>query len=154
MGSGLPRDPFRTGVAITNTSSVAADNPDTVTYPGGVLFTGPTSPSTRLPADNDNGYVARWSEVNSGSDGIVVLTISFAGTSGNEGLGKYGSAVRLIESSSSSVGHDLDGDGKADLVWRHTNGSAAVWLLNGTAVPSSTVSSRRCELRVAGRGSG
>nr|MBA3967237.1 VCBS repeat-containing protein [Nitrospirales bacterium] len=121
-----------------NTSSVAADNPDTVTYPGGVLFTGPTSPSTRLPADNDNGYVARWGQVNSGSDGLVVLTISFAGTSGNEGLGKYGSAVRLTESSSSSaVGHDLDGDGKADLVWRHTNGSAAVWLLNGKEVPFS-----------------
>jgi FG-GAP-like repeat len=123
-----------------NTSSVAADNPDTVNYPGGVLFTGPTSLSTRLPADNDNGYVARWGEVKSGSDGIVVLTISFAGTSGNEGLGKYGSAVRLIESSSSSVGQDLNGDGKADLVWRHTNGSAAVWLLNGAAVPSSTIS--------------
>ena len=123
-----------------NTSSVATDNPDTVTYPGGVLFTGPTSLSTRLPADNDNGYVARWGEVNSGSDGIVVLTISFAGTSGNEGLGKYASAVRLIESSGAAVRHDLDGDGKADLVWRHTNGSAAVWLLNGTAVPSSTAS--------------
>ncbi|MDH3503411.1 MAG: VCBS repeat-containing protein [Nitrospirota bacterium] len=126
-------------VGFTNTSSVAADNPDTMTYPGGVLFTGPTSPSTRLPADNDNGYVARWSDVSPGSDGIVVLTISFDGNVPSQYTGKYGSSVRLIESSS-SVRHDLDGDGKADLVWRHTNGNAAVWLLNGAAAPSSMVS--------------
>jgi FG-GAP-like repeat len=119
-----------------NTSSVASDNPSEA---GGVIFSGSGDSSTRLPADNDNGYVAQWSEVKSGGDGIVVLTISWDGTTGNEFLGKYGSAVRLIESSS-SVRHDLDGDGKADLVWRHTNGSAAVWLLNGTAVPSSTAS--------------
>ncbi|MDT3777994.1 VCBS repeat-containing protein [Nitrospira sp. MA-1] len=117
----------------TNTSSVATDNPS---EPGGVIFSGPGDSSTRLPADNDNGYVARWSEVSPGSDGIVVLTISFDGSAGEQYKGKYGSAVRLIESSG-SVGHDLDGDGKADLVWRHTNGNAAVWLLNGTAVPSS-----------------
>ncbi|GJL60091.1 MAG: hypothetical protein NPIRA03_29480 [Nitrospirales bacterium] len=123
-----------TGGSPINMSSVASDNPNEV---GGVIFSGPADVSTRLPADNDNGYVARWSEVKSGGDGIVVLTISFDGTMGNEGRGKYGSAVRLIESSSSSVRHDLDGDGKADLVWRHTNGNAAVWLLNGTAVPSS-----------------
>ncbi|MGB5052870.1 MAG: VCBS repeat-containing protein [Nitrospirales bacterium] len=119
-----------------NTSSVASDNP---TEAGGVIFSGSGDSSTRLPADNDNGYVARWSEVSSGGDGIVVLTISWDGTIGNEFLGKYGSAVRLIESSSSSVGQDLNGDGKADLVWRNTNGSAAVWLLNGAAAPSSTV---------------
>lgn len=122
--------------AFTNISSVANDNPS---EPGGVIFSGPTDTSTRLPADNDNGYVARWSDVSPGSDGIVVLTISFDGNGASQYTGKYGSAVRLIEeSSSSSVRHDLDGDGKADLVWRHTNGSAAVWLLNGTAAPSST----------------
>ena len=122
-------------VAFTNTSSVASDNPSEV---GGVIFSGPSDTSTRLPADNDNGYVARWGEVRSGSDGIVVLTISFDGSVGEQDKGKYGSAVRLIESLSSSVGQDLNGDGKADLVWRHTNGNAAVWLLNGTAAPSST----------------
>jgi VCBS repeat protein len=117
-----------------NISSVASDNPSEA---GGVIFSGSGDSSTRLPADNDNGYVARWSEVSSGGDGIVVLTISWDGTAGNEFLGKYGSAVRLIESSSSAVRHDLDGDGKADLVWRHTNGSVAVWLLNGKEVPFS-----------------
>ncbi|MDH3503408.1 MAG: hypothetical protein OEM58_02620, partial [Nitrospirota bacterium] len=84
-------------VGFTNTSSVAADNPDTVNYPGGVLFTGPTSPSTRLPADNDNGYVARFSNIDPGSDGTVVLTISFAGNVPSQYLGKYGSAIRLME---------------------------------------------------------
>jgi hypothetical protein len=34
--------------------------------------------------------------------------------------------------------HDLNGDGKSDIVWRNnTNGTVAVWLMNGTAVLSS-----------------
>ena len=122
----------------TNTSSVATDNPDTVNYPGGVLFIGPTSPSTRLPADNPNGYVARWSDVNPGSDGEVVLTISFDGSELEQFKGKYGSAVRLVEASGAAAHKDLDGDGKADLVWRNTsNGSTAIWLLDGAAIAST-----------------
>ncbi len=121
--------------AFTNTSSVATDNPSEA---GGVIFSGPADTSTRLPADNDNGYVARFSQVNPGSDGIVVLTISFDGIPLHQYAGKYGSAVRLVESSTSNTtGHDLDGDGKADLVWRNTNGNTAIWLLNGTAIASS-----------------
>jgi len=116
--------------AFVNTSSIATDNPDTGTYPGGVLFTGPTSPSTRLPADNDNGYVARFSNIKSGSDGTVVLTISFDGNMASQFLGKYGGALRLIESGGTS--NDVDGDGKADIVWRHKgNGAVAVWLMDG-----------------------
>ena len=109
--------------AFLNTSSIATDNPDTINYPGGVLFTGPTSPSTRLPADNDNGYVARFSNVKSGGDGTVVLTISFDGTVGEQYKGKYGSAIRLIES------------GGGDIVWRNTtDGAVAVWLMNGLTI--------------------
>jgi hypothetical protein len=80
--------------AFTNISSTATDNPS---ESGGVLFTGTTDVSTRLPADNDNGYVARFSNIDPGSDGAVVLTISFDGTAGSEFRGKYGSAVRLQE---------------------------------------------------------
>ncbi|HET9577676.1 MAG TPA: hypothetical protein VFP44_07590, partial [Usitatibacter sp.] len=32
---------------------------------------------------------------------------------------------------------DLNGDGMADLVWQHIDGSVAVWLMNGVA-PTST----------------
>ena len=73
---------------------MATDNPS---EQGGVLFTGLTDLSTRLPADNDNGYVARFAEIDPGSDGEVVLTISYDGNVGNQFKGKYGSAVRLYE---------------------------------------------------------
>jgi hypothetical protein len=122
---------------FTNTSSVATDNPDTGNFPGGVLFTGPTSPSTRLPAENPNGYVARFSNINPGSDGEIVLTISFNGSGASQYKGKYGSAVRLVEESK-VTGRDLDGDGKADLVWRNTgDGSTAVWLMDGVTIAST-----------------
>jgi hypothetical protein len=123
--------------AFTNTSSVATDNPSEA---GGVIFSGPTDTSTRLPADNDNGYVARFSNIDPGSDGTVILTISFDGSVAEQFTGKYGSAVRLIEGAASAnpTGHDLDGDGKADIVWRNTsNGSTAIWLMNGVAIAST-----------------
>jgi hypothetical protein len=79
---------------FTNTSSAATDNPS---EPGCVLFTGLMDPSTRLPADNDKEYVARFVDINPGNDGQIVLTISFDGTPGNEFKGKYGNAVMLQE---------------------------------------------------------
>ncbi len=78
--------------AFINSSSTATDNPNEA---GGVLFTGPTDASTRLPADNDQGYVARFSQIDPGSDGVVVLTVSYDGS--RPFKGKYGSAVRLQE---------------------------------------------------------
>ncbi|MBN2455051.1 MAG: metallophosphoesterase, partial [Sedimentisphaerales bacterium] len=79
--------------AFTNSSSAATDNP---TGTGGTLFDGPTDASTRLPADNGTrGYVAYFADVNSGSDGEVVLTVSFDGTAGNEYKGKYASALMV-----------------------------------------------------------
>ena len=32
---------------------------------------------------------------------------------------------------------DLDGDGKADILWRHDSGTVAAWLLNGTSIAGS-----------------
>ncbi len=78
--------------AFTNISSTATDNPN---EQQSVLFTGPTDASTRLPADNDNGYVARFSNINPGENGVVKLTIKYDGSIPYKG--KYGSAVRLHE---------------------------------------------------------
>jgi RHS repeat-associated protein len=44
----------------------------------------------------------------------------------------------LIPEGASALQGDLNGDGKADLVWRNTTtGAVAVWLMNGTAVAST-----------------
>ena len=29
---------------------------------------------------------------------------------------------------------DLDGDGKGDILWRHTSGATAIWFMNGAAL--------------------
>ena len=34
---------------------------------------------------------------------------------------------------------DVNGDGKADVLWRHTSGTVAVWLLNGSTIIGSGV---------------
>ncbi|MBN2456795.1 MAG: metallophosphoesterase, partial [Sedimentisphaerales bacterium] len=79
--------------AFTNSSSAATDNP---TGTGGTIFDGPTDSSTRLPADNSTrGYIAYFTDVDPGSDGQLILTISFDGTGGNEYLGKYASALMV-----------------------------------------------------------
>jgi hypothetical protein len=41
--------------------------------------------------------VARFVDIDPGSDGKIVLTISFDGTAGSEYSGKYGNAVMLQE---------------------------------------------------------
>jgi hypothetical protein len=125
--------------AFANTSSFATDHP---TNAGGVLYLDMNDDSTQVPADNDNGYVARFSNINPGSDGEVVLQIEYDGTAGNEFTGKYGSAVRLIETSPAvgSNSYDFNGDGKGDFVWRNNStGQMAVWLLDGPTVISTGI---------------
>ena len=62
-----------------------------------MFFSVPADDSTRLLADNDNGYVARFSNINPDPDGTILLTISFDGNGPSQYAGKYGSAVRLVE---------------------------------------------------------
>ena len=78
---------------FTNQSSAATDNPEAGS--GGAIFSGPGDDSTRLPSDNDNGYVARFTGIDPGLDGEVVVTISWEGTPGNEYKGKYANALML-----------------------------------------------------------
>ncbi|PYR33608.1 MAG: VCBS repeat-containing protein, partial [Acidobacteria bacterium] len=49
--------------------------------------------------------------------------------------------ARAVPSAWQFVGvGDVDGDGRADLVWRHTQtGDVAVWLMNGATVVRSAV---------------
>jgi hypothetical protein len=82
---------------FVNQSSIATDNPNAA---GGALFAGPGDDSTRLPADNDNGYVARFIDVVPGSDGQVALSVSWDGTPGTEYEGKYGNALMFREQGS------------------------------------------------------
>ena len=44
--------------------------------------------------------------------------------------------VDLARQALGCASHDLNGDGKSDLVWRDTNGNIAVWLMNGVQILS------------------
>lgn len=77
--------------SFTNSSSVATDNN------GNPLFSGPGDASTRLPADNPNGYIARFIDIDPGTNGTVVLTVSWDGEAGSEYKGKYSNALMLQE---------------------------------------------------------
>jgi FG-GAP repeat len=47
-------------------------------------------------------------------------------------------AVGSIASSwSIALTGDYDGDGKSDLLWRHTSGNTAIWLMDGEKVATS-----------------
>ncbi|UCE58164.1 MAG: DNRLRE domain-containing protein [Phycisphaerales bacterium] len=90
--------------AFTNESSAATDNP---TGTGGTLFDGPTDYSTRLPSQNPNGYVARFTDIDPGSDGDLTLTVS---PDGLDNRGKYISALMLRASSTAGCVVDADCD--------------------------------------------
>jgi ELWxxDGT repeat protein len=44
-------------------------------------------------------------------------------------------SLTFVQTGMAGNGTDLDGDGKADLIWRNTStGDVAIWLMNGTAI--------------------
>jgi hypothetical protein len=60
-------------------------------------------------------------------------------TYGVTGLKDELNRVAMLSQRSRSV-HDLNGDGKADIVWRHiVSGHVAVWLLDGETVRAGAV---------------
>ena len=74
--------------AFTNESTTGSD------------FSGPDDDSTHLPPNNVDGLVARWTGVESGSDGVVLLTISYDGDGSVPSdlyKGKYANALALFD---------------------------------------------------------
>jgi hypothetical protein len=73
--------------------------------------------------------------------GSVLLDIS-GSTLTMRNLRSGGAITDTVAIVKTSIGgidpHDVNGDGKADLVWRNTsNGATAIWLMNGTAIAST-----------------
>ena len=76
--------------SFVNESSTGADNN------GYLLFSGPDDPSVKLPADNTvTGYIAKYTAIQPGADGYMRLKVTSAGSSGNEGKGKYANGLML-----------------------------------------------------------
>lgn len=72
--------------AFENTST--ADMDDTATP----VFSGPSDPSTRIPADNPNGHVVRFTNISPSTTGTFVITVS---SDTSETRGKYANALMV-----------------------------------------------------------
>jgi hypothetical protein len=63
----------------------------------------------------------------------------YAATPGGSGMvdgdGNWGTWWGFVKSPKAAL-DDFNGDGTSDLLWQNTNGSAAIWLMNGTTVLS------------------
>jgi hypothetical protein len=55
-----------------------------------------------------------------------------------DGLGILGGTIILGPGTGYSVNRtgDFDGDGRTDLLWQHTDGSTAIWFMNGLNITS------------------
>ena len=73
----------------------------------------------------------------------TALDIEASGVDHDSGFGivdAFAASQVALSVGTSHVHHDLDGDGKADILWRHDpTGTVAVWLMNGTQIQGSGV---------------
>jgi hypothetical protein len=82
-------------VTISDAESFKNQSSDGRDTSGQLIYEGEGDPSTKLPANNWRGYVARFNNISAGSDSEVVLTISSAVADAN--TGKYASALMVEE---------------------------------------------------------
>jgi hypothetical protein len=76
----------------------------------------------------DQGYSVALS-----GDGTTAIVGGYAD---NEGVGAtwvFTQPPAVI----AAVAHDFDGDGKSDILWRHTNGSTLIWQMNANGMPTA-----------------
>ncbi len=75
---------------------------------GAPISSGPADSSTRLPAGNDAGLVARYEGVHSGDDGTVTLTLSDDNAADQEYRGKYLNALMVAAEGVGSTAPSID----------------------------------------------
>ena len=128
----------------TITVNTTTDLTFTVQNTGGGTLTG-TAAAAGPPFS-----VVAGSPFSVGAGASQTVTVRFSPTSGST----FSSNVNFISNAGNlspsvtgqgqtftapAVDRDFNGDGKADLLWRHTSGAVAIWLMNGTAVIGSAV---------------
>jgi hypothetical protein len=93
-----------------------------VSGPGTVMFANPNAAATTATFSAAGPYVLR-------------LTANDGSLSASDDV-----AITVVTPVDVGIPHDLNGDGKADLIWHHaTTGDVAVWLMNGPAVLAASL---------------
>jgi hypothetical protein len=109
------------GFAIGGSNLTDLCDPVT-SLPGPEEFYNGESESANPGIDNPNCFTLV--PANTLTPGIDIMLNSSAGSSATCGA-------------SPTVRNDFDGDGKADILWRHTSGLLALWLMNGGTITGS-----------------
>src|SRR5262249_48742918 len=116
----------------TNPGNFGADQTRTVTW---VLNDGNASNNLSAPVTSTISFPSVPFDLN--ADGMSDLVFQKDGQAGvwlmngttpiaEAGLGNPGASWRIVTS------RDVNGDGKADLIWQNSDGTPGIWLMNGT----------------------
>ena len=101
--------------SFRNDSSLGSGNPDPAS--GGLLFLDSDDPSTRLPAENRDGWIARFVEVDPGPDGRVLLRVAALDSTPGVTSGRYANALLVVARPRpiAFLRGDVDASGDLDL---------------------------------------
>jgi hypothetical protein len=124
----------QTGVGLSTT---VTSNTITVS---GINAAAPISVSGGTYNVNGGGYTGVAGTVNNGNTVSVRLTSAASNstpTCATLTIGGVNGTFCATTLTSSVDTRDFNNDGKADILWRHTSGTVAMWLMNGASITSN-----------------
>ncbi|MCC6888619.1 MAG: FG-GAP repeat protein, partial [Hyphomicrobiales bacterium] len=124
-------------------SSISGNLPDS---PANAIVLDPAAPTTEIFVGTDLGVYrthdggATWTVFNTGLPNVPVLDLKYNPATGLLVAATHGRGVfkATLNTSASTATHDFNGDGKSDILWRQSNSTVAMWLMNGASVSQAS----------------
>jgi hypothetical protein len=141
-----PGHVFKTTNGGASWSNISGNLPD---IPVNVILLDPSAPATNFFIGTDLGVFHSstggnsWCAFNNGLPNVAVLDLVLNPTTGMLVAATHGRGAWKATSGtppacrSAAATHDFDGDGRSDILWRHTGGNTAMWSMNGAIISAS-----------------